>query len=81
LKAIKRSTGYFIEAHPRPDVLYGEVVDGYSDPSWWERMIFCIVLKPTWPGGSIWDPTNPGLEPGRVEEKIEKVMTRCDPAG
>jgi hypothetical protein len=23
---------------------------------------------------------DPGLEPGRVEEKIEKVMTRYDPA-
>jgi hypothetical protein len=49
LKAIKRSTGYFIEAHPRPDVLYGEVVDGYSDPSWWERMIFLHSFE-TWPG-------------------------------
>jgi hypothetical protein len=28
----------------------------------------------TQPGGSIWDPTDPGLEPGRVEEK-----TQCDP--
>jgi hypothetical protein len=24
------------------------------------------------------DPADPELEPGRVEEKIEKVMTRCD---
>jgi hypothetical protein len=26
------------------------------------------------------DPANSGLEPGRVKEKIEKVMTWCDPA-
>jgi hypothetical protein len=26
------------------------------------------------------DPANSGLEPGRVNEKIEKVMTWCDPA-
>jgi hypothetical protein len=24
--------------------------------------------------------TQPGLEPGRVDEKIGKVNTRCDPA-
>jgi hypothetical protein len=34
----------------------------------------------TQPGGSIWDPVDPGLEPGRIEEKIEKGKTRCDPA-
>jgi len=25
-------------------------------------------------------PTNPGLEPGRIEKKIEKGKTQCDPA-
>ena len=30
--------------------------------------------------GSTRDPANPGLEPGRFNEKIEKVMTQCDPA-
>jgi len=37
-----------------------------------------IVLKPgpARPGGSTWDPR---LEPGRVNEKIGKIMTRCDP--
>jgi hypothetical protein len=29
--------------------------------------------------GLIWDPTDPGLEPSRVEEKIGKKKTRCDP--
>ena len=29
-------------------------------------------------GRSTWDPTDPGLELGQVEEKIGKVMTRCD---
>jgi hypothetical protein len=33
----------------------------------------------TQPGGSIWDLVDPGLEPGRVEEKIEKEKTQCDP--
>jgi hypothetical protein len=29
-------------------------------------------------GGSTWDPANPGLEPGRVEEKMGEGKTRCD---
>jgi hypothetical protein len=33
-----------------------------------------IVLKP----GSAWR-VDPGLKPGRVEEKIGKEKTRCDP--
>ena len=33
----------------------------------------------TRPGRSTRDPTNPGLERGRVEEKIGKVMNQCDP--
>jgi hypothetical protein len=32
-----------------------------------------IVLKP--------GPADPGLEPGRVEEKTGEGKTRCDPAG
>jgi hypothetical protein len=35
-----------------------------------------IVLKP----GLARDPVNLGLKLGRVDEKIEKVMTWCDPA-
>jgi hypothetical protein len=31
----------------------------------------------TWPS---LEPADLGLEPGRVDEKIEKVMTRCDSA-
>ena len=51
--------------------------------SWWLGILIysvlgiisCIVLKlgPAWR-------VDPGLEPGRIEEKIEKIMTRCDPA-
>jgi hypothetical protein len=41
-------------------------------------------LKPGLTGGSIQDPTDPKLEPSRVDEKIGKVMTRptqrVDPA-
>jgi polyphosphate kinase len=33
----------------------------------------------TRPGRSTRDPTDPGLEPGRVEEKIGKVINQCDP--
>jgi hypothetical protein len=35
-----------------------------------------IVLKP----GPAWQ-VDPGLELGRIDEKIGKVMTRCNPAG
>jgi hypothetical protein len=37
LDAIKWGTDYFIKAHPQPYVLYGEVGDGDSDHSCWER--------------------------------------------
>ena len=35
--------------------------------------------NPARPGGSTRDPTDPGLEPGRVEEKMREEKTRCDP--
>jgi hypothetical protein len=28
--------------------------------------------------GSTWDPADPGLKPGRVEEKMGEGKTRCD---
>jgi len=34
----------------------------------------------TRPGGSTRDPADPGLEPGRVEEKTGKEKIRCEPA-
>jgi hypothetical protein len=34
----------------------------------------------TWPGGLTWDPADPGLKPGWVEEKTKKEKTRCEPA-
>ncbi|EEC78672.1 hypothetical protein OsI_18802 [Oryza sativa Indica Group] len=37
MDAVKWGTDYFIKAHPEPDVLYGEVGDGDSDLSCWER--------------------------------------------
>jgi len=36
--------------------------------------------NPAWLGGSTRDSVDPGLEPGRVEEKIGEGTTRCDPA-
>ncbi|KAK3430187.1 hypothetical protein EUGRSUZ_E01715 [Eucalyptus grandis] len=37
LAAIRWGTDYLIKAHPLPDVLYGEVGDGDSDHSCWQR--------------------------------------------
>ncbi|KAF5732821.1 endoglucanase 14-like [Tripterygium wilfordii] len=37
LGAIRWGTDYLINAHPDPDVLYGEVGDGYSDHDCWQR--------------------------------------------
>ncbi|XP_058075644.1 endoglucanase 14-like [Magnolia sinica] len=37
LDAVKWGTDYLIDAHPEPDVLYGEVGDGNSDHNCWER--------------------------------------------
>jgi endoglucanase len=37
LDAIKWGTDYLIKAHPKPDVLYGEVGDGDSDHECWMR--------------------------------------------
>ena len=43
-------------------------------------IVSIIILKSVRPSGLTRDPTNPELELGRVDEKIEKIMTRCDPA-
>ncbi|TKW24866.1 hypothetical protein SEVIR_3G077800v4 [Setaria viridis] len=37
MDAVKWGTDYFIKAHPEPDVLYGEVGDGDTDHSCWQR--------------------------------------------
>jgi endoglucanase len=37
MDAVKWGTDYFVKAHPEPDVLYGEVGDGDSDHSCWQR--------------------------------------------
>ncbi|XP_047331629.1 endoglucanase 13-like [Impatiens glandulifera] len=37
LDAIKWGTDYFIKAHPKPNVFYGEVGDGNSDHQCWQR--------------------------------------------
>ncbi|CAK9172118.1 unnamed protein product [Ilex paraguariensis] len=37
LECIKWGTDYFIKAHPEPNVFYGEVGDGDSDHSCWQR--------------------------------------------
>ncbi|KAK3163280.1 hypothetical protein QOZ80_1AG0001600 [Eleusine coracana subsp. coracana] len=37
MEAVKWGTDYFVKAHPEPNVLYGEVGDGYSDHNCWQR--------------------------------------------
>ncbi|XP_047320322.1 endoglucanase 13-like [Impatiens glandulifera] len=37
LESIKWGTDYFIKAHPKPNVFYGEVGDGDSDHQCWQR--------------------------------------------
>ena len=37
LEAIKWGTDYLLRAHPKPNILYGEVGDGGSDHSCWMR--------------------------------------------
>ena len=37
MDAVKWGTDYFIKAHPEPEVLYGEVGDGDTDHSCWQR--------------------------------------------
>ena len=37
LTAIKWGTDYLIKAHPKPDVLYGEIGDPDSDHQCWQR--------------------------------------------
>ncbi|KAK6135800.1 hypothetical protein DH2020_030495 [Rehmannia glutinosa] len=37
LRAVKWGTDYLIKAHPEPNVLYGQVGDGGSDHSCWQR--------------------------------------------
>ncbi|XP_068644875.1 endoglucanase 13-like [Aristolochia californica] len=37
LEAIRWGTDYLIRAHPQPEILYGEVGDGDSDHSCWQR--------------------------------------------
>jgi len=59
------------------------VVMCYADDKWVIKDLFfltlfiliIIVLKPG-PARRV----DPRLEPGRVDEKIRKVMSRCDPA-
>ncbi|KAF0917025.1 hypothetical protein E2562_016326 [Oryza meyeriana var. granulata] len=37
MEAVKWGADYFVKAHPEPNVLYGEVGDGDSDHSCWQR--------------------------------------------
>ncbi|KAK6156120.1 hypothetical protein DH2020_010368 [Rehmannia glutinosa] len=37
LRAVKWGTDYLVKAHPEPNVLYGQVGDGGSDHSCWQR--------------------------------------------
>ncbi|KAH9292188.1 hypothetical protein KI387_042622, partial [Taxus chinensis] len=37
MEAIKWGTDYLVKAHPEPNVLYGQVGDGFSDHECWQR--------------------------------------------
>ena len=58
LEAIKWATDYFIKAHPSPNVLWGEVGDGYSDHACWMQPEDMTTSRTAY---SI-DANNPGSE-------------------
>ena len=48
LAAIKWATDYLINAHPEPNVLYGQVGDGYSDHACWMRPEDMTTPRPSY---------------------------------
>ncbi|XP_062232491.1 endoglucanase 15-like [Phragmites australis] len=58
MDAIKWGTDYFIKAHPEPDVLYGEVGDGDTDHSCWQRPEDMTTSRQAFRV----DPQNPGSD-------------------
>ncbi|KAJ4978211.1 hypothetical protein NE237_008991 [Protea cynaroides] len=58
LEAIKWGTDYLINAHPQPDVLYGEVGDGNSDHDCWQRPEDMLTPRTTYKI----DDQNPGAD-------------------
>ncbi|KAK8537929.1 hypothetical protein V6N13_096274 [Hibiscus sabdariffa] len=58
MEAVKWGADYFIKAHPRPYVLYGEVGDGNSDHYCWQRPEDMTTDRRAYKI----DPTNPGSD-------------------
>ncbi|KAL6619561.1 hypothetical protein ACP70R_034700 [Stipagrostis hirtigluma subsp. patula] len=58
MDAVKWGTDYFIKAHPEPDVLYGEVGDGDTDHSCWQRPEDMTTSRQAFRV----DPQNPGSD-------------------
>nr|QST87245.1 endoglucanase 6 [Abelmoschus esculentus] len=58
MEAVKWGTDYFIKAHPRPFVLYGEVGDGNSDHYCWQRPEDMTTDRRAYKI----DPSNPGSD-------------------
>ncbi|KAG8379042.1 hypothetical protein BUALT_Bualt07G0047000 [Buddleja alternifolia] len=58
LRAIKWGTDYFIKAHPKPYVLWGQVGDGTSDHYCWERAEDMTTSRTAYK----LDPENPGSD-------------------
>ncbi|KAF8099733.1 hypothetical protein N665_0238s0059 [Sinapis alba] len=48
LAALKWATDYLINAHPEPNVLYGQVGDGYSDHACWMRPEDMTTPRPSY---------------------------------
>jgi len=75
-----------LHIHASVDWLAGNSIIGEYSYSWGIELellllkVWSIELKPGPTRRLIWDPADPGLEPGRVEKKTEKGKTRCDPA-
>ncbi|KAM3412652.1 hypothetical protein ACQJBY_004029 [Aegilops geniculata] len=58
MDAVKWGTDYFIKAHPEPDVLYGEVGDGDTDHTCWQRPEDMTTSRQAFRV----DPQNPGSD-------------------
>ncbi|KAE8683849.1 Endoglucanase 6 [Hibiscus syriacus] len=80
MEAVRWGTDYFIKAHPRPYVLYGEVGDGNSDHYCWQRPEDMITDRRAYKI----DPSNPGSdlsgETAAAMAAASIVFRRSDPA-
>jgi len=51
IECLEWATEYFIEAHPQPDFLIGQIGDGDADHAYWGRPEEMTMTRPTfWVG-------------------------------